>query len=329
MKHVILKLLIMSVLISVCHISHSQTQNWQAKLDLPTLFYLGADLTNGIVGTVNEGGHIKVVVKDETTETIIYEVFTDVSTSYFAGQPTLYQQGQVGSGSMYYPEEWNSKRINIAAFAIDRLYADSAAQQPYQFLTNPYNVIITVEQVNATLQLVKIPGVGIMNAQGGNSLFDPGHYCYDITKSSDCQCKAWMKIKQPNTTKNSDLIVAAHRGIWGYHLGSGNPENSTSSIGSTPAITSLLESDVMLTKDGRLIISHDYNLNRLSDYEGPSTNYLFNMYFEEVTPLQLRRRNESISEDRYLSFDDLMKALITNKLVLTIDIKDITGKANE
>ncbi|MFD1257979.1 glycerophosphodiester phosphodiesterase family protein [Mucilaginibacter terrae] len=304
----------------------TRAQTWPAKLDLASLFYVGAVTNNGIVGTVNKDGYITVTVEDKRSQTILYKVTTRVSTSTFAGQGDTLSRSAVGPGGTYFPPTWFSKDIKRSAFAIDRYYYDSVTQYPYQFLYHPVDVNIIVKSSNAQLQLVKIPGIGIVNAQGGNNLFDAAHYCYDLTKTADCQCSAWLRMKQPDVTKKSDLIIAAHRGIWGYDLGNGNPENSISSLQATPAVTPVLESDVMITKDDSLIISHDYNLNRLSDYTGPDTNYLFNMYMSQVSGLQLRKRNEAISTDHYLSFDHLMQALVTNKLVLTIDIKDVRAR---
>jgi glycerophosphoryl diester phosphodiesterase len=303
-------------------------QTWPAKLDLASLFSIATVNTGGIIGTVNPGGYITVTVKDQQKQTILYRVTTRTSTNTFAGTGDTLSRTQAGMGATYYPQPWFSKDIRTAAFAIDRCYYDtvSASQRPYLFLHYPVAVNIIVEAQNAYLQLVKIPGIGTVNAQGGNNLYDPAHYCYDLTKTTDCQCAAWSKVKQPDITKNSDLIVAAHRGIWGYDLGNGNPENSISSLRATPPVTPVLESDVMITKDDSLIISHDYNLNRLSNYTGPDTSYLFNMYMSQVSGLQLRKRNEVVSEDHYLSFDKLIQALVANKLVLTIDIKDIRSR---
>lgn len=138
--------------------------------------------------------------------------------------------------------------------------------------------------------------------------------------------KVWTKIKTPDINKGSDLIIAAHRGVWGDKLGAGAPENSIAAIKRTKDFTDILESDIMITKDKQLIVSHDYCLMRLTDYSGSPRDYLFNMNQSQLVDLHLRRRNMSVSDFKLLTFGDLVDALIENQLVLTIDIKEIIAR---
>ena len=116
------------------------------------------------------------------------------------------------------------------------------------------------------MDVCKIPGIGLIDRGGGNALFHQNHYCHDLKHAAEFVTRAWTRVKQPRMDSGADFIIATHRGVWGDKLGAGNPENSTAAIRDTKLYTDVLESDVMNTKDGELIISHDYNLKRLSDY---------------------------------------------------------------
>lgn len=109
-------------------------------------------------------------------------------------------------------------------------------------------------------------------------------------------------------------------------MGAGAPENSIAAIKRTKDFTDILESDIMITKDKQLIVSHDYCLMRLTDYSGSPRDYLFNMNQSQLVDLHLRRRNMSVSDFKLLTFGDLVDALIENQLVLTIDIKEIIAR---
>ena len=85
----------------------------------------------------------------------------------------------------------------------------------------------------------------------------------------------------------------------------------------------------MTTKDKRLVISHDYNLKRLSDYSGSDRDYLFDMNLSQITNLHLRKKNMEVSEYKYLTFEDLVDALVRYQLVLTVDIKDVRARYNK
>lgn len=56
-------------------------------------------------------------------------------------------------------------------------------------------------------------------------------------------------------------LLLAHRGVWGDNLGAGVPENSIAAIKDTKKYTDVLESDIMITKDKQLIVSHELQSN--------------------------------------------------------------------
>ncbi|WP_254886749.1 glycerophosphodiester phosphodiesterase family protein [Bacteroides eggerthii] len=299
------------------------------KLSLATMFAPDISYTTGIKGNVNAGGKIDVKIVDKQTGTLLFQCTLNQSSSEFAGSGQTYSKESLGSGAIYYPDFWNSLDLKKALFAIDRKHYDLQAMKPYKFLSSELELILKIEEVNAQMDEFKFPGVGIVDQFGGNSLFHPNHFCHDLMNTSSFVTKVWTKIKTPDINKGSDLIIAAHRGVWGDKLGAGAPENSIAAIKRTKDFTDILESDIMITKDKQLIVSHDYCLMRLTDYSGSPRDYLFNMNQSQLVDLHLRRRNMSVSDFKLLTFGGLVDALIENQLVLTIDIKEIIARRKD
>jgi hypothetical protein len=202
---------------------------------------------------------------------------------------------------------------------------------------------------NASLNSVKIPGIGYIGFETEtnsisllgfrNWIFEKKKDCFDASMQTKCPCNIWAKMKSPDMTKNADLIVAAHRGVWGGYLGRGAAENSKSAINATSARTNVIEVDVMKTADNELILSHDYTLRRLSEYSGPANTYWFNFnYAEYITDYEgglpqakkthlykLRKRNGEVNntKDFYLLFEEMLNLLKKDNLVALIDIKEL------
>ena len=301
-------------------------REFPVKLSLSTMFAPDISYATGIKGSVNNGGKIDVKLVDKQTGTLLFQCTLNRSTSEFAGDGQTYSKESLGSGATYYPDSWSSLDLKTALFAIDRKHYDQQAIRPYNFFSSELELILKIEEINAQMQAFKFPGIGIIDQLGGNSLFHPKHFCHNLANASSFVTKVWTKIKTPDINKGSDLIVAAHRGVWGDNLGAGAPENSIAAIKRTKDYTDILESDIMITKDKQLIVSHDYCLMRLTDYPGSPRDYLFNMNQSQLKNLHLRRRNMSVSDFKLLTFGDLIDALIENQLVLTIDIKEIIAR---
>ncbi len=94
--------------------------------------------------------------------------------------------------------------------------------------------------------------------------------------------RAWTRVKQPRMDWGADFIIATHRGVWGDNLERAIRRILLLLLEILKLYTDVLESDVMNTKDGELIISHDYNLKRLSDYSGSDEDYLYNMNASQI-----------------------------------------------
>lgn len=324
MKGRILILLFLFLTLSIE--GYSYQKEFETEVVLSELFSPFADMECGIQGVVNAGGKIEVTAREKETNVIVCQITLTTTSSSYAGVGTDYTKQQLGEGATYYPKRWNSRDIKTALGAVDRDYYDESSIRPYPFLRNYYTLRITIEESNSTMHRCKLPGVGVFDRAGGNPLFDPRHYCHNLRNANSLPTKAWTKMKTPDINKPIDLSIAAHRGIWGDSLGASCPENSPEAIKRTKHYTDILESDIMITKDKQLIVSHDYNMQRISDYSGSDRDYLFNLNASTLDNLHLRRRNMSVSDFKYLKFGDLIDEIIKNDLVLTIDIKDIRAR---
>lgn len=303
-----------------------QAKEVNANISLYNLFGPDTDMENGIKGTVNAGGKIEVKVYENSYNVLVYQAYITSTSSTYAGIGTNYKKEALGGGATYYPNTWNSKDIKTALGSVDRKKYDSSTVRPYPYLKGHVGLRVAITETNAQIDLCKIPGIGLINRDGGNALFNPRHFCYDLKNADNYATIAWSKMKQPDINKKTDLIIAAHRGIWGDNLGDGNPENSTAAISATKQYTPILESDIMITSNKELVVIHDYNLHRLTDYSGSDRDYLFNMNWSQLSKLHLRKRNMKTTDFKLLDFGDLVDLLIQNQLVLTIDIKDIRAR---
>ena len=305
-----------------------EAKDVDANISLYNLFGLDTDMENGIKGTVNAGGKIEVKVYEKSYNVLIYQVYITSSSSTYAGTGVNYTKSTLGSGATYYPNIWNSKDIKTALGSVDRKKYDTSTVRPYPFLRSHLGLRVVISETNAQMDVCKIPGIGLIDRNGGNALFNSKHYCYDLRNADKFTTITWMKMKQPNISKKSDLIIAAHRGVWGDKLGDGAPENSTAAITATKQYTPILESDIMITGNGELVVIHDYNLHRVTDYSGSDRDYLFNMSWSQLSQLHLRKRNMKTTNFKLLDFAALVDLLIQNQIVLTIDIKDIRARYN-
>lgn len=308
-------------------LSFSISKEVESIITISKVFNINADLEGGVKGTVNTEGKIEIRVFDKLTNTLLYQVILrNTSLTDFLGEGRLYNKGDLGGGAIYYPNQWFSKDIKTSLLGIDRRRVNISTERPYLFFQKDLNVVIQIIQENAQLNSFKIPGIGVIDDLGGNPLFDSNHYCHDLRHINDFVTIAWTKMKKPNLNKGADLSIAAHRGFWGDDLGRGDPENSVGAFYATKNYTDVLETDIMITKDGKLIISHDYSLSRLSNYPGPLSDYLFDMNSSQLTNLKLRRRNGEVSNFQYLFFEDVVDILVDKKMIMTVDIKDIRAR---
>jgi hypothetical protein len=134
---------------------------------------------------------------------------------------------------------------------------------------------------------------------------------------------AAMRQPQPDL-----VLLSAHRMSWQYY-----PENSLLALIATfDKHIETIEVDARMSLDGRVVISHDYIVDRVAN----GTGFLYQKTWAEISALKLRDRLGRIYADaqgvpqHFLSFDDLLDAMQqrssdTNGYVVIVDVK---GKAD-
>lgn len=300
-------------------------RTFEVPVSLLELFAPQADWQAGIIGNISGGGNVVVKIYYEESKTLVYQAsLTSTSTTY-SGVGVNYKRSDLGSGATYYPDVWNSLDIKTALFAIERKRQKTDGKF-HRYLSDGMMLSVEMTENKGSIQTVKIPGIGIIDQNGGNALFHPDHYCYDLKHNTDPVTKIWKRVKMPRLDMGADVLVAAHRGFWGDNLGAGYPENSTGAFEAAQKYTDVLETDIMMTKDKRMVISHDYSLSRLSNYPGPLTDYLFDLNSGVLNGLLLRKRNTDVSVYPYLFFENLVDILLQKHMALTVDIKDIRAR---
>lgn len=300
-------------------------RTFEASVSLSELFAPQADWQAGIIGSVSGGGNLTVKMYYKESNTLVYQATITSTSAVYSGIGVDYNRSELGSGATYYPDVWNSLDIKTALFAIERK-RKKADGKFHRYLSDDMTLSIEMSENQGNIQTVKIPGIGVVDRNGGNALFYPTHYCYELKHNTDPITKIWKQIKMPRLNQGADVLVAAHRGFWGDNLGAGDPENSIGAFEAAQRYTDVLETDIMITKDKRMVISHDYSLSRLSNYPGPLTDYLFDLNSNILDGLLLRKRNTDVSTYPYMFFEDVVDLLLRRKMVLTVDIKDIRAK---
>ena len=58
--------------------------------------------------------------------------------------------------------------------------------------------------------------------------------------------------------------------------------------------------DIVLTKDGKFVVSHDFNLRRLAN----KNSYIYNLNLKEIVGIKTRQNG---NEGRYVSFDEYVE----------------------
>lgn len=321
---------LLKCLVFVCFLMESgkiaaAVGTFEASVSLSELFAPQTNWQAGIIGNVSGGGNLTVKIYYKESNTLVYQATVTSTSATYSGTGVDYNRSELGSGATYYPNVWNSLDIKTALFAIERK-RKKADGKFHRFLSDDMTLLIEMTENKGNIHTVKIPGIGIVDRNGGNALFYPDHYCYDLKHNVDPITKIWKRMKMPRLDRGADVLVAAHRGFWGENLGAGDPENSTGAFEAAQKYTDVLETDIMITKDKRMVISHDYSLSRLSNYPGPLTDYLFDLNSSVLDGLLLRKRNTDVSVYPYLFFENLMDILLRKQMVLTVDIKDVRAR---
>lgn len=104
-------------------------------------------------------------------------------------------------------------------------------------------------------------------------------------------------------------LYIAHRGL--YNNEKGIPENSMQAFKEALKRNIIIELDVHLLKDGKMVIMHDNNLKRMTGYDKD----LKDCTYEEVSKLKLLDSNEKVP-----LLEEVLE-LVNGKVMLDIELK--------
>jgi len=162
------------------------------------------------------------------------------------------------------------------------------------------------------------------------------HYC--STNGETPFCQRATKIRTVDLSKEEDIQIAAHRGVWGEY----DNENTISAFIAAKnfAVTStenifLLESDLVpygpvsldstnsnFLKPEGLICSHDFPLDRFADY-APET-YVYNLSRNQIAGKRVRKpRSSELSQDNIMFFDELLEFVKQNDMMVCADVREL------
>lgn len=121
-----------------------------------------------------------------------------------------------------------------------------------------------------------------------------------------------------NTNLNKKIEITAHRGASSIY-----PENTMSAFkGAVEFGADWIELDVQLTKDDKIVVSHDGNLNRVA---GVNKN-IIDMTYDEIKEIDVGLFfNEKFKGERIPLLSDVIEFAIENNIRLNIELKP-TGK---
>jgi glycerophosphoryl diester phosphodiesterase len=109
----------------------------------------------------------------------------------------------------------------------------------------------------------------------------------------------------------------AHRGL--HHRDEGRPENSRAAFKAAIDAGYGIECDVQLSADGRAMVFHDHDLDRLTQEKGP----LHGRTAAELARIPLRYSNEGIP-----TLEEVLR-LVAGRAALLVEIKDQDGAMGE
>ncbi len=149
--------------------------------------------------------------------------------------------------------------------------------------------------------------------------FPQQHYCTSNPKLG--VCVRLLEIKNPNWNLSQDLIIAPHRGYWGFGDVVGVPENSLPGF---QAVAShgyaQTEADFTPTSNGQTIMSHDYVLTRTTDGPPPPA-YTYTTSSDTLQTYHLRDRAGNVTSNTMETGQSSISVFQANGTVAFVDIK--------
>jgi hypothetical protein len=232
---------------------------------------------------------------------------------------------------------WVSDNIKVSVQEVKEFFVKEVYKKPYgRFFQSKIPVRIEIYKYKDT-ELEHVYLYGMINEvtdliNDKNLRFDPAFQYGSSTDNNH----AWSdsityNIKNPpQNLQTVDIVTAAHRGFWGKNLGAGPAENTPPSIEEAAKYTNIVETDITITKDDSVVVSHDYNLQRLTDYIGADwkNKFLYNTNFNEIENLHLRRKDTTATEFKFRQLKDIIKDVKNKHIALHLDIKEIINRSN-
>lgn len=129
-----------------------------------------------------------------------------------------------------------------------------------------------------------------------------------------------FQLLREKENKSEYVWVAAHRGDWIYA-----PENSIDALKHAIFFgADLIETDVRLTKDGKIIMMHDYTVDRTTD----GTGTISDLTLEEIQKLHLRNNFGGMTELKVPTLEEFIE-IAKDKILLYLDKASYDLPGNE
>ena len=178
--------------------------------------------------------------------------------------------------------------------------------------------------------------------------YHASHVCSSYTTATTGICGYLNKIRLNGTpsitTSGPEVLLAAHRGLWGGDV----PENTKTAF--ADAITGgykLLEADIMPTgitnidnstdtstfgTPKGMVCFHDFKLKRMTD--STSDDFVFTKSVAQLVALKLRKpralnNTPDISTETIYSMKDLVEKAYTNNAVACLDVKNLENNTED
>jgi glycerophosphoryl diester phosphodiesterase len=325
------------------------------RSDYGSLYFVGTDLGQGIIGNINSNdGRIDVKVydydpsKSDGKGIEIYATWITASTSiYYENHLAQTPVSLLDISGFYAPSDIQAAGNDIKKRAQDsKLYSPGACNNPtwtdvflsaylgkctvgYTKPVQPVVVEVTVKG-NAYFIKAKIPSIGIISIKDGivirNNPGDFSNYCKDNGSSNLCQL--FDNIRKPKSTSSEDVVIAAHRGWWGNDLGTGAPENTKLAVqkASYEGIK-IVEMDLTSSVDNELIFMHDYVMKRLTNY--PGTKFSFELPWSTMDNYKARKRNNELSTVTLSKFFEVLEEVQGKDMIMMVDVKELQSKGKD
>ena len=320
------------------------------RSDYSSLYFLDADFKQGIIGNIKSaGGRIDVKVYDYDPNNPngrgieIYAVWITASTP-----SSIYVENhtpQIPVQSLDPSGDYSNSAINADGNDIKKRAQDARIYSPGQcnnstwtetFLSvylqacaghyaAPVQPVVVEVKLTGNVQFVKakIPAIGIISLENNKVVRNtPGEFfSYCETNPTTNLCQLFDNIRKPNTALNEDFVIAAHRGWWGYDLGTGVPESTKLAVQqANQQGIKIVEMDLTISLDNELIFMHDYVMKRLTNYSG--SEFSFELPWSTMDDYKTRKRNNDVSTVTLSRFFEVLREVQGKQMIIMVDIKE-------